>query len=147
MNIGSQAPSAFERSGIPLRLEAVDTVCLELREFAAANGLEANGFALELLARECLNNAVLHGGREQANRTASLALRVGRRWLRLQVAHEGAGFNWRLARREVPEVSATSGRGMAISACYADRVGFNQRGNRITLWLENSPKAKRSQNG
>ena len=129
------------------RLEEVEAVCLELRAFLAANGLAADSFAVELIARECLNNAVIHGSRGQARKKVRLHLRLGRRWLRLQIADEGPGFNWRLASRSAPEITATHRRGLSISNLYADRVAFNRRGNQITLWMENRNTAKRHQHG
>jgi serine/threonine-protein kinase RsbW len=116
--------------------EEVDAVCLELRSFLQAHGRAADAFAVELLAREALNNAVLHGNQSQPDKTARLDVRLGRRWLRLQITDEGPGFNWRAARRGLPEADTASGRGLLISDLYADRVAFNQRGNQITLWLD-----------
>jgi serine/threonine-protein kinase RsbW len=142
-----QAPSRNLNCVIPSRLDAVDAVCVELRRFMNVNGLAAQSFSMELIARECLNNAILHGNKRQEEKTARLSLRVGRRWLRLEVSDEGAGFNWRRARKTSAAPSATHGRGIAIGHQYANRVSFNRLGNRITLWLENCGSAKRHQNG
>jgi serine/threonine-protein kinase RsbW len=143
----AQAPSRVLHCVIPSSLGEVDAVCQELRAFLQASGRAADFFAVELLAREALNNAILHGNRSQARKTTCLTLRLGRRWLRLQIADEGPGFDWRSARRSVTDTSATHGRGLAIGALYADRVGYNQRGNQITLWLDNRNSAKRHQHG
>jgi serine/threonine-protein kinase RsbW len=124
---------------------AVDMVCLELRSFMQANDRAHDAFAVELLAREALNNAVLHGNQSNPQKTVLLELRLGRRWLRLQVTDEGPGFDWRAARLHSAQPSDLCGRGLSISARYADRVGFNQRGNQITLWLEKCGSAKRHQ--
>ena len=133
--------AGFHRE-IPSRLERVDAVCLELRAFLAARAV-ADGFAVELMARECLNNAVLHGSPRPARQKVSLSLRLGRRWLRLQITDQGAGFNWRQVCRHTPAPTATHRRGLSISRLYADRVAFNRRGNQITLWLENPNPAQR----
>jgi serine/threonine-protein kinase RsbW len=129
------------------RLKNVDEVCKDLRVFLQSNGLAADGFVIELLVREALNNAILHGNRKEPGKRARLTLCLGRRWLRLQIEDQGSGFDWRRARSSIPEVQASRGRGMFISALYADRVAFNRRGNQITLWLENSERAKRYQHG
>lgn len=131
------APAAAFSRALPSRPEAADAVCLELRAFLQATVRAAEAFAVELLAREALNNAILHGNQNQPAKTARLEFHLGRRWLRLQVTDEGPGFNWRAARRSVPEDDTTSGRGLAISAIYAHRIAFNRRGNQITFWLEN----------
>ena len=147
MTTPPQATARFFRCLIPSRLEAVDAVCLELRAFMTANGLAADSFAVELIARECLNNTVLHGNQNQPRKTACLSLSLGRRWLRLQIADQGAGFNWRQACLTAADPEATSGRGLAIAILYADRISFNQSGNQITLWLDKSGTAKRHQHG
>ena len=147
MKTPAQGPARLLRCVIPSRLEAVDAVCLELHAFMTANGLAADSFAVELIAREGLNNAIIHGNQNQADKKASLCLRLGKRWLRVQIADEGVGFNWRQACRTAADPAASSGRGLAIGKLYADRIGFNQRGNQITLWLENSGKAKRHLHG
>ena len=147
MKTRPQDQSRFLRRDIPSRLEEVDAVCLEVRAFVTANRMAADSFAVELIAREFLNNAVLHGNQNQASKKATLSLRLGRRWMRLQIADEGAGYNWREARRTVADPAATSGRGLAIGALYADRISFNQCGNQITLWFDNNATAKRYQHG
>ena len=147
MSLHTHASDRLLSRAIPSRLDAVDAVCAELRAFLTANDMAADCFAVELIARECLNNAILHGNRRQADKKASLSLRLGRRWLRLQIADEGPGFNWRKARRTAADLTATHGRGISIGDHYADRVSFNRSGNRITLWFENCGTAKRHQHG
>ena len=118
------------------QLAQVDKVCLEIRAFLSAGGLAAKSFAVELIARECLNNAVIHGNQKHGNKKVRLELHPGRRWLRLKIADEGAGFNWRAAGRIAAGATAVNGRGLAIGRLYADRIAFNRRGNQITLWLD-----------
>ncbi len=97
-------------------------------------------FAVELLARESLNNAVTHVNRSFADKKMRLDLRVGRKWVRLQVADEGPGFDWREARRRHCRLDSESGRGLTICARYAERIRFNRSGNQITLWFRRDRK-------
>lgn len=121
---------------IPGRLQAVDAVCRDLADWLGGHGLEAARFALELVARECLNNAILHGNGHDARKRVRLGVGCGPRWISLSVADEGPGFRWRTVRRSLPEQDTRpGGRGLAIAALYADRVRFNRRGNQITVWL------------
>lgn len=132
----SPTRSRVLRRKIPSRLREVEAVCLDIRELLRSQGLEAAVFPVELLARECLANAVIHGSRRRASECVDLDLRIGRTWIRLQVTDQGDGFNWRGdgvgSRRDDTK---PNGRGLSICALYAHRVAFNQRGNRITLWL------------
>lgn len=121
---------------MPSRLAAVDQVCGEIREFLRQHGLGTLSFNVELVARECLNNAILHGNHSDERKQAEVNLTLGRKWIRLQVADEGAGFNWRrLKRQGMPEDDATHGRGLPISQLYSGRVKFNRRGNQIAVWF------------
>jgi serine/threonine-protein kinase RsbW len=121
---------------IPSRLDEVDGVCREIRTVLQNHGLESASFAIELVARECLNNAVIHGNSGLAGKSILLGLNCARRWMSLQVTDEGDGFNWRrFCGQPLKDSDVTSGRGLFLITAYADRVRFNRKGNQITLWL------------
>ena len=122
---------------IPSRLAEVDMLCREIRSLLVDNGLGEVSFPVELAARECLNNAVIHGNRCDASKKVALNLQFGRKWIFLRVSDEGSGFDWRKVRRAPPPDKAIiSGRGLSIAALYAQRIRFNRRGNQVTLWLK-----------
>jgi serine/threonine-protein kinase RsbW len=121
---------------IPACLPAIEPVCEQIRGLLARKHLEKLQFRVEVLARECLNNAILHGNCGLANGRVSFALRIGRKLICLRVADQGAGFNWRRMRRQgLPPPNATRGRGLMMASLYAQRVVFNRRGNQVTLWI------------
>lgn len=141
MKARGRGPARTLRREIPSRLAAVDTLCLELRALLGRHELAGVAFPVELAARECLNNAVLHGNQRKAAKRVRLELRIGRTWIRLQVTDQGRGFNWRRTRAVAPLGGASAnGRGVAICRQYSHRVAFNQRGNRITLWLRKTTR-------
>jgi serine/threonine-protein kinase RsbW len=113
----------------------VESLCLKIRELLQANHLFRACFPVELLARECLNNAVIHGNQKNADKSIELCLWVGRKWIRLQVRDQGPGFAWRKTHQNRLDITASSGRGLQLYALYAERVQFNSRGNQITLWI------------
>jgi serine/threonine-protein kinase RsbW len=122
---------------IPSRLVEVDVLCREIRSLLMGKGLAEVSFPVELLAREFLNNAVIHGNRGDASKKVALNLRIKRKWISLRISDEGSGFNWRKARRAPPpDQEGVSGRGLSFSTLYAQRIAFNQRGNQVTLWLK-----------
>lgn len=130
----ARAPTLWRK--MPSRMACVDALCLEIRALLQTNDLCEAGFAVELLAREVLNNAVIHGNRNDAAKAIMLRIWVGREWIRLQVGDEGCGFAWRKARPNGLNTTACSGRGLQLCALYAGRVRFNRRGNQITLWIK-----------
>jgi serine/threonine-protein kinase RsbW len=126
------ADPSFARS-LPSRLDAIDSVCDELRARLVAAGLEQKAFAVELVAREFLNTAVLHGNRCNPSKRVRVRFDIGRRFIRLRIADSGPGFSTRRARWRLPSGLEVGGRGLAIGARYADRVSFNRLGNQVSL--------------
>jgi len=129
------ASISFRTTILSLPSEA-DLQCLRIRNALASNGLSRFCFPVELLARECLINALNHGNHRDPDKVIELRFSVGRHWIRLQVSDEGPGFCWRKALEQIPDTNATSGRGVQLCAMYADRIQFNRRGNQITLWID-----------
>jgi serine/threonine-protein kinase RsbW len=120
-------------------LAEAETICRDIRSLLEDHGLVATvRFSVELAARECLNNAIIHGNRFDAGKRVALDLRIKRKWIYLQIIDEGAGFNWKRRRVAPPDGTALSGRGLSISAAYAHRITFNRRGNQVTLRLKKS---------
>jgi anti-sigma regulatory factor (Ser/Thr protein kinase) len=114
-------------------LHAVDRMCADVRRRLKPDATAADWYGVELLLREALTNAVLHGGGSDPRRRVRCEVSVGPRKARLAVADEGPGFDWRAALAADAIETATSGRGLKIYELYADRVSFNEAGNRIVL--------------
>jgi serine/threonine-protein kinase RsbW len=139
----------LERAGlrrvIQSRLEEVDALCRDLRAHCQEKGWAAMSFPLELVLRECLNNAILHGNRSDPSKAVVVSVVCRRPWLRVQIADEGDGFDWSAVQaRTLPDADKTNGRGLLIASTYAHRVRFNPSGNQITLWFQQLPKSNSS---
>jgi anti-sigma regulatory factor (Ser/Thr protein kinase) len=125
----------------PSTLEQVDEICREMRAFLHAHGAGQLAFVVELIGRESLNNAVIHGNGRDGRKTVRFGLRLGTTHVRMSVADEGAGFDWRRGLEAGPPGEfATNGRGLPILAMYADRVRYNEPGNRLTVWIPRRPR-------
>lgn len=113
-----------------------DVLCGELRLYLESQGLMSRWFAVELATRECLNNAIIHGSRGNPDMKVRVDVHVGTKWIIVRIANEGLGFDWKKAQDlPLPDETAESGRGMSISARYADRTVYNRQGNRVALWF------------
>lgn len=123
-------------------LAEVDGFCLETRNLLTSLGLLSQLFPVEMLLRESLNNAIIHGNCCDCQKKMHVEVRIGRKWIILRVTDEGAGFDSRRAIREFPASDATSGRGLAIYSLYADRVSFNSKGNRVCFWRARTGEGK-----
>ena len=127
----------------PSQLDEVDRVCLEMRNFCERRGWTSVGFGMELVLRECLNNAILHGNRRDPAKQVHLGLWSRPPWILLQVADEGPGFDWKATRRRgLPQDESVNGRGLCIAQVYARRVHFNTAGNQISLWFQQPSDAQ-----
>lgn len=120
---------------ISARMSEAESLCLRLRSVLLSSPLSGFTFPVELLARECLSNAVIHGSRSRADKFVLFVFCVGRKWIRLEISDEGPGFAWREAPKRRRDAGASCGYGLQICALYAQRIRFNRRGNKITLWI------------
>ena len=118
---------------LPATLEASEAFSLEFRRRAEDIANRADRFAAELLLREALTNAIVHGCRGDANCRVRCAARVRGRRLLIVVRDEGEGFAWRQAWGRQPGLSLPRGRGLEILRRYATHVRFNVRGNAVTM--------------
>ena len=115
-------------------LREVDAFCLEVRELLIGMKLSSEVFPVEMLLRESLNNAIIHGNCGDCRKKVRAGVRVGRKWIVMQVEDEGDGFDCGRPRNVETDPGATCGRGLVIYSLYAYRVSFNSKGNRVLLW-------------
>jgi anti-sigma regulatory factor (Ser/Thr protein kinase) len=119
----------------PSDLGVVEGMCKLVRHFLMNRKLSELLFATEVVVRECLNNAILHGNQGDAEKRLSLAVVAESHRVMVRVADEGEGFDWQEMQMRVPDSSAASGRGLAMVGFYASKVSFNRAGNEITVEL------------
>ncbi len=121
---------------------AVDAFCCEMRTFLTEKGLCSEIFPVEMLLRESLNNALIHGNCCVLEKKIQVQVRIGLKWVVMRVKDEGNGFNFREAEKKAPACEATCGRGLIIYSLYANRVHFNAKGNQVVLWRSLRGKEK-----
>lgn len=117
------------------RLALVDRAVVDILAFLGACDFPTyDAFETEVVLREGLTNAVVHGNREDAEKEVTFEAKVTGLQLTLIFADEGAGFDWRkkLAVDEV-DAFATCGRGILLMRSYGYDLTGNERGNRIEL--------------
>ncbi len=121
---------------LPSSLVEVDKIIPVIADFLANNGLQKLHFGVELVARELLNNSILHGNKLDKNKHVELRLSLGRRWICLLVTDQGEGFNWQKINHLPPDSSAESGRGMAIVRAYGQRILFGNGGRGVKVYFD-----------
>lgn len=120
------------RADVPATLVAIEEFLSRFRRWRSDSSADF-AFPGELLLREALTNAALHGncGRPGTRVRCVVRLKPGR--LVIAVRDEGAGFRWREFWGYAAPVSATCGRGIEIFRHYASGVRFSSRGDGVTL--------------
>ncbi len=121
----------------PATLENVSGVCEEVKKISAENGFARSSFVIQLLLREVLNNAVLHGNKGNPEKHVKCRVSFDDNYgMEIAVEDEGEGFEWRkLAGRKVSS-RAGSGRGIAIMRQYGKEVRFNRKGNKVVIKID-----------
>jgi serine/threonine-protein kinase RsbW len=118
----------------PATLQHVEQVCIaaekELKKYSLP-GKEL--FAVQLLLREAINNAVLHGCRLDPSLSFFCRLVISDREIIIDVLDDGTGFDWRKEPVAPGDDLNESGRGLSIYALYAHLINFNDAGNGVTL--------------
>jgi serine/threonine-protein kinase RsbW len=121
------------RRVIEAEVAAVDAACAELRDGMLRELSPADRFAIELLLREALTNAIFHGVREPRSSGIVYEVQTVPGGMAIRVADGGPGFNWRNWRETPPPVSEEYGFGMTILHRYANRVQFSNDGSEVEL--------------
>jgi len=133
--LSASIPKLLERRTVLSgSMQAVEEFCVDLRR--RSDGLldRASGFAIELLTREALTNAVVHGCQEDTKRQIRCAWRLSGRGFLLCVDDGGEGFDWRAAWNRQAGSGEASGRGVEILRKYASRVRYNDKGNVLIIF-------------
>lgn len=113
--------------------EHIDDFCIQVRRLLADTGHGGETFAVLLLLREALNNAVKHGCRGDAQRLVRCLFRLTPEEVIIQAEDGGDGFDWRRHWDAEPDELSVSGRGMRLMRRYAEDVIYNEAGNRLIL--------------
>lgn len=115
-------------------LKDVDRVCAQAAVMMEKYNLsQQDGFALELLLREALNNAMVHGNGLVPGKQTTCKFTISSREAVIQISDQGEGFPWRSALNRSVNLQSESGRGLVIYNSYATEVHFNESGNTVTL--------------
>jgi hypothetical protein len=85
-------------------------------------------FAIELLCREAIANAVCHGCGRDSSKTVSVRIVREDSLVRGSIGHDGKGFSPSIQKGLANLGFAESGMGMVILAHYADRISFENEG-------------------
>lgn len=116
-------------------LENVDRLMKYLRLYMKKNHLEKESFACELIAREALNNAVVHVSGKDIDKKIRFLIEFRPHKIIMKISDEGPGFDWRKHLSKKCKSTETTGRGMLLFKLYASDFAYNEKGNEILLTI------------
>lgn len=129
-------------------LANVDRLIKHLRLYMKKNHLEKESFACELIAREALNNAVVHVSGEDMHNKIRFLIEFRPHDIIMKISDEGQGFDWRKQLSKKCKSTETSGRGMLLFKLYASEFAYNEKGNEILLTIpRHAPEEKTAGTG
>jgi serine/threonine-protein kinase RsbW len=120
------------RARLSATLESIDAADAAVTGFLSEHDVPVDRFAVRILLREALLNAVTHGSDACPAREVRLELARDDDALVLTVVDDGPGFDWRQHSGE-HDTLGDGGRGLALMLLFAAQVTFNERGNAVTL--------------
>jgi len=89
-------------------------------------------FGAELILREALVNAVIHGNQNQERKNVTCQLSLKPEELEMRVEDEGEGFDWKRP-NPMPEEEMENSRGISLMDAYGFRPTYNEKGNILFL--------------
>ena len=112
---------------LPSRIDTVATAAAAVAEFLSRSGItEDAAFGIDMAVREAVTNAVVHGNRQDENKTVDVTLKSSPDAVEISVHDQGEGFN----PEEIPDPTAeenilkASGRGIFFMRSFMDEVNW-----------------------
>jgi len=112
---------------LPSRIETVAAAAAAVAEFVGRFGVSDDAaYGIDMAVREAVTNAVLHGNRQDENKTVDIVLKSLPDAVEISVHDRGHGFN----PEDVPDPTVTenllksSGRGIFFMRTFMDEVDW-----------------------
>lgn len=118
-------------------MESIDEVCRIVESFLKPSIPKSEMFALNLIMREGLTNAVRHGNNNDSSKNVDFRLRVvDKGCIHMEIEDQGKGFDWGTQKRSPLPMDEDHGRGIPIMRNYATWYGYNKQGNILYIRKE-----------
>ena len=112
---------------LPSRIDTIATAAAAVAEFVGRSGISDDAaFGIDMAVREAVTNAVLHGNRQDDDKTVDITLKSSPDAVEISVHDQGPGFN----PEAVPDPTAkenilkASGRGIFFMRSFMDEVDW-----------------------
>jgi len=118
----------------------VDQAVAKIEELLRLQNVSPS-FECKVILRELLINAVEHGNRLLPELNVTCRIKAGKKELLIRVEDEGDGFDPDSINMTMPEDPLEErNRGYALINAFSRKITFNDRANRVTVYLDNFNK-------
>jgi serine/threonine-protein kinase RsbW len=118
------------------KIENLRVVETAIDEVSAQIGISQDNYGKILVSTmEAVNNAIVHGNKSMESKTVEINISFKKHMLEISVMDEGPGFRY----DSVPDptkaenIENISGRGVFLMSKLADKIKFNEQGNKVTM--------------
>lgn len=120
-------------------LDDIDRADEALSRFLETDAVGVDVFAVRIVLREALLNAVIHGSAKDPRKRIDVLLCMNPHKMTLTVTDQGNGFCRSDALPSL-EITGDGGRGIPLMQIYASQVVYNEAGNQVTAeWVPDAP--------
>ncbi|MBF0301612.1 MAG: ATP-binding protein [Desulfamplus sp.] len=107
----------------------------DIEEVECSESFQSHLFAIQLVMREGLTNAVRHGNRLNSSKTVRCSVQIiDNKVVKIEIEDQGKGFNWKKElESKCMDDTLEHGRGLMIIEQYFSKYIYNERGNKLIL--------------
>ncbi|SDN80424.1 Histidine kinase-like ATPase domain-containing protein [Desulfonauticus submarinus] len=116
-------------------LNCIASVMECVLDFLKGWNIDVSDFKLNLILREALNNAIIHGARLDKKKKILFWLKKEKKRLYFFIRDPGAGFNF-LSFGKKPEEFCPRGWGIYLIRHYSSGCRFFYPGNKFLFWVD-----------
>ena len=113
--------------------KAIDSFCKKAEKLLRKNNLDDYIFPVQMLLREALTNAVVHGCRKKPGLMIKSTIIIFENEIIIEIEDPGDGFDWKAGRERDYSLLAESGCGLLLLQKYASEYEYNETGNIIKI--------------
>lgn len=130
----------YKKIRIESKVTSIRIVEKAIDEATSELGISQDNYGKILIsALEGVNNAILHGNKNDPGKMVDVEIRYDKNEFRIKITDEGMGF----IPAEIPDptiaenIEKLSGRGVFLMSKLADKIKFSKKGNSVTLFFKN----------
>lgn len=101
--------------------------------FLKSRDVPVDMFAVRILLREGMLNAVVHGSGQDPDLPVTMDVELDPEGVGLTIEDTGPGFIWQ-NRSACFDLMGDGGRGLPLMQMYSSRMAFNDSGNKVSFW-------------